>query len=45
MKIPGNLNRLVPVDDMTDDDATNVRYGFITMENLIIAHLNPFSRA
>ena len=39
MKIPGNLNRLVPVDDMTDDDATNVRYGFITMENLIIAHL------
>ena len=38
-KIPGNLNRLVPVDDMTDDDATNVRYGFITMENLIIAHL------
>ena len=39
VKIPGNLNRLVPVDDMTDDDATNVRYGFITMENLIIAHL------
>ena len=40
VKIPGNLNRLVPVDDMTDDDATNVRYGFITMENLIIAHLD-----
>ena len=39
VKIPGNLNRLAPVDDMTDDDATNVRYGFITMENLIIAHL------
>ena len=39
VKIPGNLNRLVPVDDMTNDDATNVRYGFITMENLIIAHL------
>lgn len=39
VKIPGNLNRLVPVDDMTDDNATNVRYGFITMENLIIAHL------
>ena len=39
VKIPGNLNRLVPVDDMTDDDATNVRYGFISMENLIIAHL------
>ena len=39
VKIPGNLNRLVPVNDMTDDDATNVRYGFITMENLIIAHL------
>ena len=39
VKIPGNLNRLVPVDDMTDDDATNVRYGFITMEDLIIAHL------
>ena len=39
VKIPGNLNRLVPVDDMTDDDATNVRYGFITKENLIIAHL------
>ena len=39
VKIPGNLNRLVPVDDMTDDDATDVRYGFITMENLITAHL------
>ena len=39
VKIPGNLNRLVPVDDMTDDDSTEVRYGFITMENLIIAHL------
>ena len=39
VKIPGNLNRLVPVDDLTDDETTDVRYGFITMENLIIAHL------
>ena len=39
VKIPGNLNRLVPVDDLTDDETTEVRYGFITMENLIIAHL------
>ena len=38
-KVPGNLNRLVPVDDLTEDESTNVRYGFITMENLIIAHL------
>ncbi|WP_428858919.1 RNA degradosome polyphosphate kinase [Bifidobacterium dentium] len=39
VKIPSNLNRLVPVDDLTDDETTDVRYGFITMENLIIAHL------
>ena len=39
VKIPGILNRLVPVDDLTDDETTDVRYGFITMENLIIAHL------
>ena len=39
VKIPGNLNRLVPVDDLTDDETTDIRYGFITMENLIIAHL------
>ena len=39
VKIPGNLNRLVPVDDLTEDESSNVRYGFITMENLIIAHL------
>ncbi|NEG69845.1 RNA degradosome polyphosphate kinase [Bifidobacterium choloepi] len=39
VKIPDNLNRLVPVDDMTADEAHDVRYGFITMENLIIAHL------
>ena len=39
VKVPGNLNRLVPVDDLTKDENTNVRYGFITMENLIIAHL------
>ncbi len=38
VKVPGNLNRLVPVDDLTEEE-TNVRYGFITMENLIIAHL------
>ena len=40
VKVPGNLNRLVPVDDLTEDESTNVRYGFITMENLIIAHLD-----
>ena len=39
VKVPGNLNRLVPVDDLTEDESTNVRYGFITMVNLIIAHL------
>ena len=39
VKVPDNLNRLVPVDDLTEDEHTNVRYGFITMENLIIAHL------
>lgn len=39
VKIPDNINRLVPVDDMTEDEANEVRYGFITMENLIIAHL------
>lgn len=39
VKVPDNLNRLVPVDDLTEDESTNVRYGFITMENLIIAHL------
>ena len=39
VKIPANLDRLVPVDDMTEDEAEDVRYGFITMENLIIAHL------
>lgn len=39
VKVPGNLNRLVPVDDLTEDESTSVRYGFITMENLIIAHL------
>ena len=39
VKVPGNLYRLVPVDDLTEDESTNVRYGFITMENLIIAHL------
>ncbi|KAA8820967.1 RNA degradosome polyphosphate kinase [Bifidobacterium vespertilionis] len=39
VKIPGNLNRLVPVDDLTDEESREERYGFITMENLIIAHL------
>ena len=39
VKIPDNLDRLVPVDDMTEDEAEDVCYGFITMENLIIAHL------
>lgn len=39
VKVPDNLNRLVPVDDLTEDENTNVRYGFITMENLIISHL------
>ncbi len=39
VKIPDNINRLVPVDDMTEDEADEVRYGFITIENLIIAHL------
>ncbi|MDO4913033.1 MAG: RNA degradosome polyphosphate kinase [Bifidobacteriaceae bacterium] len=39
VKIPDNINRLVPVDDLTDDVQSKVRFGFITMENLIIAHL------
>ena len=25
VKVPGNLNRLVPVDDLTEDESTNVR--------------------
>jgi polyphosphate kinase len=39
VKIPDNLNRLLPVDDLTDEESTEERYGFITMENLIISHL------
>lgn len=39
VKIPDNLSRLVPVDDLTDEESREERYGFITMENLIIAHL------
>ncbi|MCH4209094.1 RNA degradosome polyphosphate kinase [Bifidobacterium sp.] len=39
VKIPGNLNRLLPVDDLTDEESREERFGFITMENLIIAHL------
>ncbi len=38
-KIPGNLPRLVPVDDMTDEESKDERYGFIAMEKLIAAHL------
>ena len=37
--IPGNLPRLVPVDDMTDEESKDERYGFIAMEKLIAAHL------
>ena len=32
VKIPGNLPRLVPVDDMTDEESKDERYGFIAME-------------
>ena len=39
IKIPGNLPRLVPVDDMTDEESKDERYGFIAMEKLIAAHL------
>ena len=39
VKIPGNLQRLVPVDDMTDEESKDERYGFIAMEKLIAAHL------
>lgn len=39
VKVPDNLNRLVPVDDLTDEESIEQRFGFITMENLIIAHL------
>ena len=39
VKIPGNLPRLVPVDDMTDEESRDERYGFIAMEKLIAAHL------
>ena len=35
----GNLPRLVPVDDMTDEESKDERYGFIAMEKLIAAHL------
>ncbi len=33
------MPRLVPVDDLTDEESREERFGFITMENLIIAHL------
>ena len=39
VKVPGNLPRLVPVDDMTDEESKDERYGFIAMEKLIAAHL------
>ena len=39
VKIPGNLPRLVPVDDMTDEESKDECYGFIAMEKLIAAHL------
>ena len=39
VKIPGNLPRLVPVDDMTDEESRDERYGYIAMEKLIAAHL------
>ncbi len=39
VKIPGNLPRLVPVDDMTDEESKDERYGFIAMEKLIAVHL------
>lgn len=39
VKIPGNLPRLVPVDDMTDEESKDERYGFIAVEKLIAAHL------
>ncbi|BDR53784.1 polyphosphate kinase [Bombiscardovia nodaiensis] len=39
VKIPDNMPRLVAVDDLTDEESREERYGFITMENLIIAHL------
>ena len=39
VKIPGNLPRLVPVDDMTDEESKDERYGFIAMEKLLAAHL------
>ena len=39
VKIPGNLPRLVPVDDMTDEESKDERYGFIAMDKLIAVHL------
>lgn len=36
VKIPSSL-RLVPVDDMTDGESKDERYGFIAMEKLIAA--------
>ena len=40
VKIPDNINRLVPVDDLTDEESREERYAFIPLENLILAHLD-----
>lgn len=43
VKIPDNMPRLVPVEDRTDTntaDPKNQHYAFITMENLLVAHLD-----
>ncbi|MDD6373453.1 MAG: RNA degradosome polyphosphate kinase [Bifidobacteriaceae bacterium] len=39
VKIPDNMPRLVPVDDLTHEVNGQERYGFITMENLVLSHL------
>ena len=39
VKIPGNLPRLVPVDDMTDEESKDERFRYIAMEKPIAAHL------
>ena len=40
IKIPDNMPRLVPVDYLTHEDENHARYGFITMENLVLSHLD-----
>ncbi|MFC0265223.1 RNA degradosome polyphosphate kinase [Alloscardovia macacae] len=45
VKIPDNLPRLYPVDDVTDEalnsaaESAQRRHGFITMENLVLSHI------